>query len=150
MSTRIPEISNERLKELVKRIRPVVRYAKGEKGLFESGEGIPYYIKPVHPRNVSYLWNAKPVKMAAGLATLTDITTYHTYGYHGFFKPSIAEVIAQIPEKHIDRIMAFEIIESPETADDLNLHLQELNEGYHVAVTRLYRKKHAGKRPPKK
>lgn len=124
----IPKISDERLRELHKRIKPVVRFAN--KDLF--------YIEPVDLRNIAYTWDPKPADKAMGLKTLCDITTYHTYSYYGFFKPSIAEVIAQIPEEHLQKVVAFEIVGKPETASDLNREHEALNEGYHVATTRLY------------
>ena len=37
--------------------------------------------------------NPKPTDKATGLKPLCTIKTYHTYGYHGLFKPSIAEVL---------------------------------------------------------
>ena len=74
------------------------------------------------------------------LEILKDISTLHSYGYYGLFKPSIAEVLAQIPDEIIDQVCAFEIIDSPKTADDLNKNIKILNAGFHVATTRLYAK----------
>jgi hypothetical protein len=88
----------------------------------------------------SFLWDAKPAKKAKKLKTLCDITTHHSFGFAGFFKPSIAEVLAQIPEEHLDKVVAFEIVEAPESADDLNREREATNAGYHVAKTRLYTK----------
>ncbi len=134
----IPEISDQKLQELCERIKPVIRFARGPKGLFRSREGYAYYIDPVDPRSIAFTWDPKPTKRATWLQSLCDITTYHTYNYYGLFKPSIAQVIAQIPEEHIDKVVAFEIIICPETSADLNDYNKELNEGYHVATTRLY------------
>lgn len=126
----IPEISDGELKKLCGRIRAVVDFS--EKGKF--------YIKPVDPHNVAFTWNPKPDKEAEGLKFLRDIRTYHTWAYSGYFKPTIAEVIAQIPKDILDQVVAFEIIKYPETADDLNKEPEALNAGYHVATTRLYTK----------
>jgi len=123
----IPKISDERLNELAKKIKPVVRI-----------KGQPRYIQPVDLRGVAYTWDPKPAGHAKGLAELCVITTYHSYGAPMFFKPSVAEVIAAIPEEHLDKVIAFEIISSPNTADDLNAEHEALNAGYHVAKTRLY------------
>jgi hypothetical protein len=94
---------------------------------------------------IAYTWDPKPSRppeKAIGLKPLCDITTYHVYGYHGCFKPSIAEVLAQIPEEHVSsKVVAFEMVEMPETADDLNREHDALDAGYHVARTRLYVKK---------
>lgn len=124
----IPEISDDELFTLCTRIRTVVDFPK--KGKF--------FIKPVDPRNASFMWSPKPDKRAKDLKPLRVIRTYHTWSYYGFFKPSIAEVIAQIPKELLDQVVAFEIIKYPKTADDLNEESEALNAGYHVATTRLY------------
>lgn len=124
----IPEVPNERIEELAERIKPVVQF----------GQENRCYIKPVDLFNIAYTWDPKVADKATGLKSLCDITTYHTYGYYGFFKPSIAEVLAQIPAEHLDKVVAFEIVGSPKTADDLNREHEALNAGYHVATTRLY------------
>jgi hypothetical protein len=127
----IPKISDEELAELAKRIRPVVRKkSRGKR---------PFYIK-VNPdlRGTSYLWDVKYEKEATGLFEFATVTTLHTYGYHAFFKPSVAEVLAQIPPEYRDRVVAFEITERPMSAEDLNKERAALNQGFHVAVTALY------------
>ena len=106
--------------------------------VFLFWEGGKYFIKPVNVRDVAFTWNPKRDKKAKGLRFLRDIRTYHTYAYYGFFKPSIAEVIAQIPQELLDQVVAFEIIKHPETAADLHEEQKALDAGYHVATTRLY------------
>jgi len=128
----IPAISNTKLAKLCARIRPIVTFP-------ELGKR---YISFVDPRNVSYLWDPTATnEEVEGIAELKAITTYHTFGFYGLFKPSIAEVIAQIPEDLLDQVVAFEIIKSPEDAEDLKRERKATSAGYHVAVTMLYRKK---------
>jgi hypothetical protein len=154
----VPRISDERLEELAKRIKPIVQMERvsssnedNDDGSFTittspdpEGDWVPwrtgekYFIKDVDLRGVAYTWSPEPTKLASNLKTHADITTYHAYGYYGMFKPSIAEVLAQIPEEYVDKIVAFEIIKSPETAKDFNYDLAAFNAGYHVATTRLY------------
>jgi hypothetical protein len=125
----IPKISNEELAELAKRIRPVVR---------KESDGRPFYIKADSDlRRLSYLWDVKYEEEAKGLFEFATITTLHTYGYYGMFKPSVAEVIAQIPPDYRDRVVAFEITTRPLCADDLNKQKKAVNEGFHMAVTAL-------------
>lgn len=124
----IPEVSKERIRELAERIKPVVQFVRNGR----------CYIKPVDLFGIAYTWNPKSAGKATGLKPLCDITTYHTYGYYGMFKPSIAEVLAQIPAEHLDKVVAFEIVDSPKDADDLNRQSKAINAGYHVATTRLY------------
>ena|SRR3989344_9104698 len=116
------EISDERLEELAKRIKPVVRC-----------DGELYYIKDVDYRNIAFTWSSKLKKKAKGLEELARIRTYHEYGYPGFFKPSVAEVLAQIPKTKVSQTSAFEIpvhITDPDP---------ELYGEYHKARTILYR-----------
>ena len=133
----IPEVSKKEIRERFKKIKPVVRFAKGIR-LFKSSEGYPYFIKQVDLFRIAYTWDPKPKKVAKNLKSLCDITTYHSWAYYGCFKPSIAEVLAQIPDEHLDKVVAFEIVANPETAADLCQEKEALNAGYHVATTRLY------------
>ena len=137
---RIPEVPSERIEELSKRIKPVVRFSR--RGFFMrlcvSADGKPFFIKKVDLFGIAFTWSPKPTKRARGLKQVVDITTYHTWGYYGCFKPSIAEVLAQIPDEYVYEVNAFEIVDSPKTSADLCRYPEELNEGYHVATTRLY------------
>ena len=122
----IPEISDERIKELCATIKPLVRV-----------DGELCFIEMPHPRDVSFIWDPMITGKVSGIQTIAEITTYHTYAYYGFFKPSIAEVLAQIPEEYIGRVTTYEV-NGPETAEDLNRNLDALNAGYQVARTILY------------
>lgn len=126
--SRIPEISDGSIKKMLKSVKPVI--IEGDK---------LFYIKPVDPRRTAFMWDPKKTKEAKGLVATGTITTYHTWAYYGCFKPTIAEVLAQIPKEWVPGTVAFSVL-GPETAADLNKHQTELNEGYHVAETTLYRK----------
>ncbi|MCL5006851.1 MAG: hypothetical protein M1153_01775 [Patescibacteria group bacterium] len=139
----IPKVPRGLILEFVKRIKPVVRMCRdplsGELKL-TWGEAALYYIAPVDPFNRAYTWDPKPTSLADGLEPVCDIQTYHSYGYYGIFKPSVAEVLAQIPPELRNAVRAFEIISRPMTVGDLNRNQAALSAGYHVAVTRLYRR----------
>jgi len=146
----IPEISNENLNQLAEHIKPVMRYAQTQNGLeprFDNNlhesprqnERL-YYIQPVDIQQESYTWDPHPTRPAELGDKICDIATYHSYGYYGMFKPSVAEVIAAIPESLRDQVGGFEIISHPIDAADLNWNKQALNDGYHQAITRLYAK----------
>ena len=123
----IPKITDERLCELSSRIEAVVR----------DDKGVLRHIEPCDLRYVAFTWDPKLTRKAANLVEVATIRTLHAYGYYGFFKPSIAEVIAQIPGELIERVAAFETI-GPATADDLNEERAALNAGFHVGSTHLY------------
>lgn len=123
----IPAITNARLAELAARIKPLVRK-----------DGLHYYIEPCELRSMSFLWEPVFAEPARGLKMLVQIRTLHTFGYYGFFKPSIAEVLSQIPAELIDAVRAFEV-EGPQDAAELNRESEALNAGFQVATTTLYR-----------
>lgn len=123
----IPEVPKDQIVLLAERIKPVYDFGHKKR-----------YIKPVDLFNVSYIWEPISAKRAVGIKPLCDIRTYHGYGHYGMFKPSIAEVLAQIPDEHLSKVVAFEIVNCPKDADDLNKEQEALNAGYHVATTRLY------------
>lgn len=130
MTERIPDIEDDRLEELMDRIQPVVKR-----------DGQRYFIEEVDPRKTAFTWDPTPTEEAEGLTRIGEITTFHRFSHKGFFKPSIAEVLAQIDERaeeKIDEVQAFEIVEHPEDASDLNLTPEATNEGFYVATTRLY------------
>jgi hypothetical protein len=130
VNSAIPKIDDKDLKALAARIKPVACKKRG---------GAKYYITgKIDLRGESYLWDPKFGEEATDLTELMQIRTYHTYGYYGFFKPSIAEVIAQIPVPVRDQVVAFEITGQPTEAADLNEQRQALNAGLHVALTTLY------------
>ena len=86
-------------------------------------------MEPVDPRGVAFTWDPKPTERTPPMIELDKIYTDHSYGYVGFFKPSIAEVLAQIPEQYINQAAAFETHYSGESGE------------YHSAQTILYRLK---------
>ena len=63
-----------------------------------------------------------------------DFECIHKYGYCGLFKPSIAEVLAQISEEDLEMADAFEIIRLQDWAKNKIV----FDQGYHISVVRLY------------
>lgn len=120
------ELNDEQIAAMLQRIQPLVRY-----------EGELYYIKPVHPREVSFMWAPERTGPAMGLKLLTTIPTLHAWGYYGFFKPSIEEVLSMIPEDLLPKVSAFETL-GPVDANDLSWQPYAFDAGYHLAVTTLY------------
>lgn len=132
----IPSIDDATLVTLAERIRPVVRR-----------DGDLYYIKPVDLRRIAFTWDPKVTSQAVGLEPVISFKTLHRYAYHGFFKPSIAEVLAQIPADLLDdNVVAFEV-KGPKDADDLNKDSAALNAGFHVAMTTLYSRRADARKP---
>lgn len=125
----IPAISNALLGELVQKIKPVV----------QKGDSL-FYIVDVDPRNIAFTWEPTFRGLATGLTPVTTIYTLHEYGAPAFFKPSIAEVLAQIPAGYIDSVTAFETVPNRDTIDSWSQSDRDaMNWGYHIASTTLYK-----------
>lgn len=118
----IPTVDKAVLTERSNKVRAVVTFGSTK-----------HFIKPVDIFGIAYTWEPKKGEKAKGLKPLKDVITFHSYGAPVFFKPSIAECLAQIPDDVFDQVVAFEIIE---VVDDN----AAMNAGYHAALTRFYGK----------
>ena len=131
----IPEIDDNRLKELYQLLKPIVTI-----------DEIKYLLREFtlqELRNQSYIWNRNEDKRdvvdPSRLETVDDFLCLHTWGYYGLFKPSIAEVLSQAPESVIEQANTFEIIESPETREDVFKYKEVIDNGFHLSKVRAYK-----------
>ena len=131
----IPEIDDNRLKELYRLLKPIVTIDEMKYLLRE------FTLQEL--RNQSYIWNRtedkRDVVDSSKLETVNDFLCLHTWGYYGFFKPSIAEVLSQAPENVIEQANTFEIIESPETREDVFKYKEVIDNGFHLSKVRAYK-----------
>lgn len=117
----IPEITDEELQKRYESIKPVVMV-----------KGNWYYLRKQIDEDELEEWKGK------------DFRYLHTFGHPLLFKPSIAEVLAQIKECDIPKVKAFEIIEYPHNISNVeqdSFSLVALKAGYYVSVVRLYKEK---------
>lgn len=122
------ELETPRLLELAAKIKPVYRPRDSDLYYLADHELTVKYL-----RGTAFLWSPKPGKKAEGLNAIDRFKSYHSYAYYGFFKPDIAETLAQIPAEYLDRVVAFELTEV-----DLNKDEKAFNAGYHTAQCVLY------------
>lgn len=131
----IPEIDDKRLKELYQLLKPIVTIDEMKYLLRE------FTLQEL--RNQSYIWNRHEDKRdivdPSRLETVDDFLCLHTWGYYGLFKPSIAEVLSQAPESVIEQANTFEIIESPETREDVFKYKEIIDNGFHLSKVRAYK-----------
>ena len=131
----IPEIDDNRLKELYQLLKPIVTIDEMKYLLRE------FTLQEL--RNQSYIWNRHEDKRdivdSSRLETVDDFLCLHTFGYYGLFKPSIAEVLSQAPESVIEQANTFEIIESPETREDVFKYKEVIDNGFHLSKVRAYK-----------
>lgn len=134
----IPKITDEELLKRYEKIKPIVTI--GEEKYFLRD----FTLKELRGRSyIGDVDNDKTVPVDMDRYVVIedgDFECLHTYGYYGFFKPSIAEVLAQIKELDIGIVDAFEIIDSPKTASDFYKNKNAFDQGYHTSTVRLYYK----------
>ena len=118
------QMSEDELVRRAKAIKPLVRLDKDgnrrHEGDFEESDRL-VFVKPSEILE-SYLYAFKtqdivPVEVPE-LKVVASFTCYHRYGaYYGFFRPSVDEVLSQIPPSvDLDQVQAFEI-----KVDSLNI-----------------------------
>lgn len=124
----IPDISDADLAEMATRFHPLVLVKER------------VYTIRVDPnlRGVAFAWNAKTLRRLDHRKVVARFPTLHTYGFYGCFKPTIAEVLAQIPAEFRELPQAYFLVCGPETAEDLDANSAELDAGFHVAETTLF------------
>lgn len=125
---KIPSISDALLESLSSRIKPVVTL---ENGMF--------YIEDVDPRYVAFTMDPTYTAEAKDLMLVGELLTFHTYGAPSFFKPTIAEVLAQIPAGYTDVVTAFETVPNRDLLHNWSdWDSTALDWGYHLGRTTLY------------
>lgn len=124
----IPKLSQEELEQRYKNIKPLI-----------MKDGNLYYIeRPECLTSMSFLWNPRLKERVQDLESVTTIKTLHTYGHYALFKPSVKEVLAQIPDNLLGTVCAF-YLRGPGEAGDLSVYKDELNAGFQVAFATLYK-----------
>lgn len=98
----IPEISNRRLGYLARIIRPVISYRICPRGQWPQDEVRTHFIKlPKDLRGDTFLKNISLGRVAR-FNQVAKLRTFHELGSAGReFFPTIAEVLAQIPEEYL-------------------------------------------------
>lgn len=124
-------LNDEKLSKLNDRIIPIIekngkKYTCVKKHTLEQIKG------------ESYIWDKENFTKEVDVSThkiLTHVKMLHGYSYPGFFKPSIAEILSQIPKEYIKDTVAFEIIDTYPMSGDA------FDDGYHTSSVRLYGKR---------
>lgn len=132
----IPKMSNEDIAKWYTTIKPIV-----------NNGATPTYLRKLSNselEKISYIWLNDSTDYVEAvdfskLSVLADVKMLHSWGYYGYFKPSVGEVIRQIPKEYLEKVTAFEIIKG---AIGMNSTFKaEFNVGFHVSIVRLYQAK---------
>lgn len=134
---KIPNMSNKDVANWYANIKPIV-----------DNEGTPNYLRELKDYELgNAITFLQPTDYAdkvdfSKLSVLGDVKMLHRYSYVGFFKPSVKEIISQIPSDMIEKVVAFEMIYTSDSIIDLNdIFNEEIHQGFHVSVVRLYQTK---------
>lgn len=119
MAPPLPYISDEELEQLLKQIKPLVR---DEQGHLRAIADVP-------PRTTSYIWDPELLEAVDPGPVLAEFDTYHSFAAPVLFKPTLAEVLAQIPADLQPYAKAFELDQDSAEVWD---------ESHHVASVTLY------------
>ena len=116
------------VEELHKKVKPVVR-VNGELWTIVANYDLI---------NAAYLWDMLPSQRVANYQLVKTQHTVHKWGYYGYFRPSVVEVLSCIkPTLDVCAIKYYELT-GPQSADDLNAQLFFLDNGLHLAEVKLY------------
>lgn len=106
------KLTKENALELAKRIRPVMSMDEsGKFSISNDPENPKYWVSGCKIYGQSYTFAAgeKVYGKAEKLEPVAKITTYHVAGHPLFLKPSVYEVLYQIPTELVDKTVAFEL-----------------------------------------
>lgn len=135
----IPKLEKNQLLKLYKKIKPIV-----------TCDGYKYFLDNLSLDDLTSLsflsltrTNQKRIFEnceRVNISNLEEVKSFiclHKYGFSLSFRPSVNEVLSQIPSEYIDEVQAFEIIEEPEFPFYLNRYT---NKPYHFSKVMTYKK----------
>ena len=126
---RIPDISDERLIELYHRIRPIARNYLGTKCWLKE-----FDLKQLRGTSIigdDSLLTTPVIETGVELREIGSFRCLHTWTAPAMLHPTIAEVLAQIPESLVESTATFEII-TPQSMNNI------FDGDYHVTTVVLY------------
>lgn len=124
-SPNVPDISDEELQKRYESIKPIQKVG-----------GKYFLLEECDLRKVAYLWAPKHQEEVK-VKEVARIKTHHHTGYISLFKPSIAEVLTQIPPEYLSTVHYFEVIVDDSSGTDTQIRCFSSGTG-HLATTVLY------------
>ena len=116
------QLPKEKALELAKRIRPVMSKNEINRlSIFNDPACTKYWVDGCKIYNQSYSFNANIFHYgkALNLKPIAQITTYHKCGHPLLVKPSVYEVLYQIPSELLNDVVAFELYAPSNHAIDI-------------------------------
>lgn len=128
----IPDISKERLLKLYEKIKPIV---SEEDRHFIIREFVLDEIE----KNLYESTKLEEINFS-DYECIGKFNCFHQLGVKGYFKPTIKEVLSQIPINLIKSSQAFEIVSAPKIVRDIDLR-EEAAPSYFKTSVNLYKRK---------
>lgn len=132
----IPTITDERLEEIYKNLKPLISIDK-----------IKYLLKEYtlyELRYLTFIDKFSSIRSEIQVSTLEEtgeFLCFHKFYYYGVFLPKVSEVLAQIPDSLIDESNYFEIVEYPKSMSDVFKYDKVFEKGYHLSRVKTYKTK---------
>lgn len=83
-------ITDEDLKAALQIVRPL-----------HTRDGKLHWLALSDPRNEAFTWQENAIGYAKNLQEYRRVETWHTFGFYGFFKPSLAECLAHLTDNDL-------------------------------------------------
>ena len=106
------KLPKEKALELAKRIRPVMSQNENGRLCVDNHPTYPkYWVNgcKIYHQSYTFAANTTFYSKATDLEPIAQITTYHRCGHPLLLKPSVYEVLYQIPVDLLDDVVAFEL-----------------------------------------
>lgn len=130
---------------LAGRIKPLVRYAKGERGCFISPHGWLHNIKTVEIFKTPFLEAPRRGSLARGMDHSEVIHVYCRNVESGKTHVTIHEILSQIPTESLSHFVGFEVVETvPVIKGALDKVARAHDMGYSTIKVRLWAGKEKG------
>lgn len=135
---KIPEMKEEDITKWYQTMRPIVYH-----------EGVAVFLRPLNTSEIMcsvYTMFEKTSDFEnnvdySKLSFLADVKMLHVGRTCPILKPTVSEIIRQIPNEFLGKVVAFEIVYEPQGAADFDLFKEELESLLQVSVVRLYQVK---------
>ncbi len=134
----IPELSVEEILKRYSHIRPIKKYSD-----------TPMYLRRLLSYEVTdraynlfhFSDDFEKVVDYNQLSPLVDIKMFHTrvWVFNNLFRPSVGEVLSQIPDEYLNKAVAFEMLKGG--IDYKGMYKKEFDAGFFVSVVRIYQAK---------
>ncbi len=118
----------------------VLKYVKGVRPLFHHKGELYHTSVKSDPFKESFVWTYVRKKKAAPFKEGVKLWTLHKWADVGLFKPTLAEIVAQMPKERLeasikgrDTNLLYFSIQGPQNSEDLGRMKEYVDKGFHVA-----------------